>query len=44
MKDPEYSGYIDSLLEICMTKSFGDPEIDPESYEETRTLLLEVED
>ena len=44
MNNPEYSGYIDSLLDVCMTKSFGTPDIDPESYEETRTLLLEVED
>ena len=44
MNNPEYSGYIDSLLDVCMTKSFGTPDIDPESYEETRTLLLEIED
>jgi len=44
MNSPEYSTYIDSILEVCMTKSFGTaPDIDPESYEESRTLLLEIE-
>ena len=43
MKSPEYSHYIDSLLEVVMVKKFaGDPDIDTESYEEMRSLSLEV--
>ena len=43
MKSPEYSHYIDSLLEVVMVKKFaGDPDIDTESYEEMRSLSLEA--
>ena len=38
MRDPEYSYYIDNLLEAAMIKKMGEAEIDPESYEEMRSL------
>jgi recombination protein RecA len=44
MKDPEYSKYIDNLLEVVMVKKFNeDPDIDIESYEEVRSIALEIE-
>ncbi len=47
LEDLEYSGYIDGLLESAMTKMMGNVEnlnIDPESYEDIRSLSLELED
>ena len=45
MKDPEYSEYIDGLLEKAMVKKLhnDDPDIDHESYEEMRSIALEAE-
>jgi hypothetical protein len=44
MTNPEYSGYIDDLLEAAMVKKFNqDPDIDIESYEEVRAVALEIE-
>ena len=43
--DPEYSDYIDDLLEAAMSKkkSTEGPDIDPESYEEVRSVAMEVD-
>ena len=41
--DPEYSGFIDDLLEATMVRKMSDSEsvdIDPESYEEIRSISL----
>lgn len=41
--DPDYSGYIDDLLEATMVRKMSDVEsvdIDPESYEEIRSISL----
>ena len=44
MTNPEYKGYIDDLLEAAMVKKFNqDPDIDIESYEEVRSISLEIE-
>jgi len=47
MNNPEYSSYIDGLLEVAMVKKFaGDPEIDLNSYSEVSALqdaMLEIE-
>jgi len=45
MRSPEYSNYIDLLLDAAMTKVMGDSEsvdINPESYEEMRALADEL--
>ena len=44
MKDPEYSDYIDGLLEKAMVKKMASDEldIDPESYEEMRSLAEDL--
>ena len=45
-KNPEYSKYIDNLLEVAMVRKMSDNEsidIDPESYEEVRALALDSE-
>ena len=46
MKDPEYCGYIDGLLEKAMVKKMmsEDLDIDTESYEEVRSLSMEIGD
>lgn len=46
MKDPEYCGYIDGLLEKAMVKKMTseDLDIDTESYEEVRSLSMEIGD
>lgn len=43
MNNPEYSGYIDSLLEVVMVKKMSseDYDIDAESYEEIRSIALD---
>ena len=43
--DPEYSDYIDDLLEAAMAKkkSTESPDIDAESYEEVRSIAMEVD-
>ena len=43
--DPEYSDYIDDLLEAAMSKkkSTESADIDPESYEEVRSIAMEVD-
>ena len=46
MVDPEFSGYIEQLLEKVMVREF-DPnvaDIDTESYEEIRSIALEIDD
>ena len=44
MSNPEYSAYIDNLLEKAMVKKFNeDPDVDIESYEEVRSIALEIE-
>ena len=45
IRSPEYSNYIDLLLDAAMTKVMGDSEsvdINPESYEEMRALADEL--
>ena len=43
MNHPEYSGYIEDLLEVAMVKVFHDtPDIDSESYEEIRSLDIQI--
>ena len=47
LDDLEYSNFIEGLLELAMTKIMGNAEnlnIDPESYEDIRSLSLELED
>jgi recombination protein RecA len=44
MSNPEYSKYIDDLLAAAMVKKFSEePDIDIESYEEVRSISLEIE-
>ena len=45
LSDGQYSKYIDDLLECVMIKNFNEnfENIDPESYEEVRSLLIEAE-
>ena len=44
MMNQEYKGYIDDLLEAVMVKKFSEnPDIDIESYEEVRSIALEIE-
>lgn len=45
VEDPEYSDYIDDLLEAAMSKkrSTEPADIDPESYEEVRSVAMEVD-
>ena len=46
LSDPEYSSYVDTLLERAMVRKLSDPnemEIDPESYEEVRSVALDLE-
>ena len=46
LSDPEYSSYVDALLEKAMVRKLSDPnemEIDPESYEEVRSVALDLE-
>lgn len=45
LEDPEYSDYIDDLLEAAMAKkkSTESADIDPESYEEVRSVAMEVD-
>ena len=46
INDKEYSTYIDGLLEKAMIKQLGDPslaDIDTESYEDIRSLALELD-
>jgi recombination protein RecA len=43
MSNPEYKGYIDNLLEATMVKVFNeDPDINPESFEEIRSLDIQI--
>lgn len=47
LRDPEYSPYLDSLLDRVMIKKIKnstDMIVDPESYEEVRAISLELED
>ncbi len=46
MADPEYSDYIDALLNKAMVKDLrpDDFDVDAESYEEIRTIALDLED
>ena len=46
MRDPEFAGYIDQMLEKVMVREF-DPtiaDVDTESYEEVRSIALEIDD
>jgi DNA-directed RNA polymerase subunit F len=45
VEDPEYSDYIEDLLEAAMSKkrSTEAADVDPESYEEVRSIAMEVE-
>ena len=45
IEDPEYSDYIEDLLEDAMSKkrSTEAADVDPESYEEVRSIAMEVE-
>jgi recombination protein RecA len=43
--DPEYSKYVDLVLDDCMTRKLSDPEeamLDTESYEEVRAASLDL--
>ena len=45
-KDPEYSEYIDDLLEAAMVRHMSSPEsvdLDVDSYEEVRSIALDIE-
>ncbi len=43
MNNPEYKSYIEDLLEVTMVKVFNeDPDIDPESFEEIRSLDIQI--
>jgi len=43
MNDPEYSDYIDKLLECALVRKLSvDIDIDPESYEEVRAIAMEL--
>ena len=46
MTDPEYSSYVDDLLDRVMIKKMcnDDLEIDPESYEEIRSIAIDMSD
>jgi recombination protein RecA len=45
MRDPEYSSYIDDLLETVLVRNLSnDIDIDPESYEEIRAVAMELSD
>jgi len=47
MSNPEYTSYIDDLLERTLVKqhqSADDMDIDPESYEEIRSVAMEMEE
>ena len=46
MSNPEYTSYIDDLLEKTLVKQLDsvDLDIDPESYEEVRSVAMEMED
>ena len=47
LRDPEYSPYLDSLLDRVMIKKIKNSTnmiVDPESYEEVRAISLELED
>ena len=45
MKDPEYSSYIDDLLEACLVRKLNveDMDIDVNSYEEVRSVAMNLE-
>ena len=45
MRDPAYSSYIDNLLESALVRKLynEEPDIDPESYEEVRSVSLDIE-
>jgi len=46
MYSPEYGGYIDALLKACLVKEFSpqDLNVDVESYEEIRSIAMEIEE
>lgn len=45
MRNPEFSPYIDTLLEAALVRKLADePEIDVESYEEIRAVSMEMAD
>ena len=47
LKNPEYSSYLESLLELAMTHKMQDESeqnVDTESYEEVRSIALDIED
>ena len=47
LNDPEYAPYIESLLELAMThklQNSDDQNVDVESYEEVRSIALEMEE
>jgi len=46
MSNPEYTSYIDDLLEKTLVKKPADVDvdIDPESYEEVRSVAMEMEE
>jgi tRNA U34 5-carboxymethylaminomethyl modifying enzyme MnmG/GidA len=47
MSDPEYAGYIETLLKHALVKKMTsefDLEIDHESYEEVRSIALDMEE
>ena len=46
LESPEYTPYIDALLERVMVRKMSDPKqmnVDPESYEEVRAISLDLE-
>ena len=45
MNNPEYSKYIDDLLEAALVRknSSNDIDIDTESYEEVRSIAMDME-
>jgi recombination protein RecA len=47
MSDPDYSGYIEDLLECVMIRKMSSPHsahIDTDSYEEVRSIAMELEE
>ena len=42
--DPEYTSYLEDLIDLAMVKRFNnsEPDVDPESYEEIKALASEV--
>ena len=46
MYSSEYGGYVDSLLKACLVKEFEPSiaDVDTESYEEVRSVAMELED